>query len=71
MKGIVILRTDMTGAIPIHPRGVSCYETGDVICEQVRTIDLLARNCQIVERMPQDLLIRVLEAVSTIIGLEV
>ena len=43
---------------------------GDVICEQVRTIDLLARKCKIVEHLPKDLLEKVLEAVSVIISLE-
>ena len=43
---------------------------GDIICEQVRVIDLLARKCKIVERLPRDLLVQVLDAVSAIIALE-
>ncbi|MDR2168434.1 MAG: type II toxin-antitoxin system PemK/MazF family toxin [Clostridiales bacterium] len=43
---------------------------GDIICEQIRTIDLLARNHKIVERLPKDLLEKVLGAVSVIIDLE-
>jgi len=43
---------------------------GDVICEQVRTIDLLARKHKVVEPIPRDLLKRVLEAVSVIIDFE-
>ena len=43
---------------------------GDIICEQVRIIDLLARNCKVVEQLPKDLLNQVLEAVSVIIALE-
>jgi len=43
---------------------------GDVICEQVRVIDLLARKCKIVEPLPKDLLKQVLEAVSVIIAFE-
>jgi len=43
---------------------------GDVICEQVRTIDLSARKCKIVEQLPLDLLAQVLEAVSVIIEQE-
>jgi len=42
---------------------------GKIICEQVRTIDLLVRKCKIVETMPKDKLESVLEAVSTIIAL--
>jgi len=43
---------------------------GDVICEQVRVIDLLARRCKVVEQLPKDMLKQVLEAVSVIIALE-
>jgi len=43
---------------------------GDIICEQVRVIDLLARQCKVVEPLPKDLLVKVLEAVSVIIALE-
>jgi mRNA interferase MazF len=43
---------------------------GDVICEQVRVIDLLARKCEVVEQIPRDLLEKVLQAVSVIIALE-
>ena len=43
---------------------------GDVICEQVRVIDLLARKCKTIEQIPRDLLEQILQAVSTIITLE-
>jgi len=43
---------------------------GDIICEQVRVIDLLARKCKVVEQLPNDLLKQVLTAVSVIIELE-
>jgi mRNA interferase MazF len=43
---------------------------GDVICEQVRVIDLLARKCKTVEQIPKDILIKILDAVSVIIALE-
>lgn len=43
---------------------------GDVLCEQVRAIDLLARKCKIVEQIPKDLLEQVLAAISVIIALE-
>jgi mRNA interferase MazF len=43
---------------------------GDVICEQTRTIDLLARECKFVEQIPRNLLEQVLEGVSAIITLE-
>lgn len=44
--------------------------TGDVICEQVRTIDTLVRKCKVVEQLPKDLLEKVLEAATVIISLE-
>jgi mRNA interferase MazF len=43
---------------------------GDVICEQVRTIDLLVRKCRYVEPLSKDLLQKVLDAVSVIIAVE-
>ena len=43
---------------------------GDIICEQVRTIDLLARKCKYLEPLPNDLLAKVLTAVYTITALE-
>ena len=43
---------------------------GDVVCEQVRTIDLLVRKHKIIEPLPKDLLKRVLEAVSVILTLD-
>jgi mRNA interferase MazF len=43
---------------------------GDIICEQIRTIDLLVRDHKIVEELPKDLLKRVLDAVSVIVGLD-
>ncbi|MCL2199317.1 MAG: type II toxin-antitoxin system PemK/MazF family toxin [Defluviitaleaceae bacterium] len=43
---------------------------GDIICEQVRVIDLLARKCKVIEQLPKDLLKQVLEAVSVIIAFE-
>jgi mRNA-degrading endonuclease toxin of MazEF toxin-antitoxin module len=40
---------------------------GDIVCEQIRTIDLLARKCKVVESLPKDLLEKVLDAVSAIV----
>ena len=44
--------------------------TGDIICEQVRTIDLLVRKCKYVEAVPRDILEKVLSAVSVIVAIE-
>ena len=43
---------------------------GDVICDQIRVIDLLARKCKVVEPLPNDLLEQILGAVMSIIELE-
>jgi len=43
---------------------------GDVICEQIRTIDLLARKCKVVEEIPKDLLKKILDAVSVLVEME-
>ena len=43
---------------------------GNIICEQVRTIDLLVRECKFVERLPKDLLEKVLEAVSVVVSMD-
>ena len=58
---------------PLHFRVLLDDRTqtqGDIICEQVRVIDLLARKCKVVEQLPKDLLKQVLDAVSVIITLE-
>ena len=41
---------------------------GDILCEQIRTIDLLARKCKTIEQLPPDLLKQALEAITTIIS---
>ena len=43
---------------------------GSIICEQVRTIDLLARKCKFVEALPDDLLVKVLDAVAAVLSLD-
>jgi len=43
---------------------------GDIICEQVKTLDMLVRKCKIVESLPNDLLRQVLDAVAVIIKME-
>jgi len=43
---------------------------GDVICEQIKVIDLLVHKCKVIEQMPKDLLRQVLEAVTSIISYE-
>ena len=43
---------------------------GSIICEQMRTIDLLARKCKFVERLPKDLFEKVMDAVLAIISLD-
>ena len=45
------------------------HTQGSVICEQVKTIDLLSRTHKVIESIPKDLLKKVLEIVSVIISL--
>jgi mRNA interferase MazF len=40
--------------------------TGSVICEQIRTIDVKARNPRFIEKMPEDLLRQAMEIVTSI-----
>ena len=40
--------------------------TGDIICEQMRTIDVAARNPKFLEKIPEDLLRQVMEIISSI-----
>ncbi|MCL1823380.1 MAG: type II toxin-antitoxin system PemK/MazF family toxin [Oscillospiraceae bacterium] len=72
-RNLVIICPITSKTIPLRFR-ISLDERtstkGDVICEQVRVIDLLARECKVVEQIPRDLLEKVLEAVSVIITLE-
>jgi len=63
--------TTKTRALRFHVPLDNRTETqGDIICEQMRVIDLLARKCKVIEQIPRDLLKQVLEAVSVIISLE-
>jgi len=63
--------TSQTRPLRFHvPLDERTKTKGDVICEQVRVIDLLARECKVVEQMPKDLLRQVLDAVTSIISLE-
>jgi mRNA interferase MazF len=40
---------------------------GDVICEQIRTIDLQARQFKIVERIPDDILLHIISIITLLI----
>ena len=46
---------------PMHIRLQGTATTGFVRCEQVRSLDLNARNAKFVERVPDDILDQVLE----------
>jgi mRNA interferase MazF len=43
---------------------------GDVLCEQVRIFDLLVREYDFKERVPRDVLSKVLEVVRNIVAIE-
>lgn len=40
--------------------------TGFVMCEQVKVLDITTRNCEIIERIPTSILIKVLDRVQAI-----
>jgi mRNA-degrading endonuclease toxin of MazEF toxin-antitoxin module len=65
---IVCPITNATKLLRLRVRLDSRTQTqGDIICEQIRTIDLLARKCKKVETLPKDLFKQVWDAVSVII----
>ena len=62
----------ITNTLKPFPTRVSLDErtqtTGFVICEQVRTIDVKARNPKLIEKIPGDLLRQVLDIVSSVVA---
>lgn len=73
MRNMVFICSITSSTKPLRLRVLLDERThtqGDIICEQVRVIDLLTRKCKVVERLPNDLLKQVLEAVSVIIAQE-
>ena len=40
--------------------------TGDILCDQLRTIDTAARSPRFIEKIPEDLLMKIIELVSSV-----
>lgn len=56
--------TNTNNTFPLHvPLDSRTKTTGVVLCEHVRALDPIARNCRIVERIPEDLLQNVLDII--------
>ena len=48
-------------SFPLHvPLDNRTKTTGYILCEHVKSVDLSARRCKVVERIPEDLLDRIL-----------
>lgn len=59
---IVCPITNTNNNFPLHvPLNAKLQTTGIVLCEHIRTLDLLARNYIFVEKMPKDLLRKVID----------
>lgn len=59
---IVCPITNTNNKFPLHvPLNAKLQTTGVVLCEHIRTLDLLARNYIFVEKMPKDLLQKVID----------
>lgn len=63
---IVCPITNTTREFPTHVNlDNRTQTTGDVLCEQIRTVDLKQRNATFVEKMPEDILDEILEIVQS------
>lgn len=59
---IVCPITNTNNKFPLHvPLNARLQTTGVVLCEHIRTLDLLARNYIFVEKMPKGLLQKVID----------
>jgi len=52
--------------IPLDDRTIT---QGDILCEQIKAVDLLARKFTIAEHAPSDILEKVVDAIQAIIAL--
>ena len=50
---------------PFHIRlGQTTLVKGTILCDQARTLDIYARNYEMIERLPNNLLVEVLDIIS-------
>jgi len=69
-KAIVCPITSTQKGIPIQPLLDTRTKTqGVVLCDQVRTVDLVAQNSEYIEQIPQDILREVIDIVYGLIEL--
>lgn len=61
---IVCPITNTNNAFPLHvPLDGRTETTGVVLCEHVKALDVNARSCRVVEKIPKDLLNKVIDIV--------
>jgi mRNA interferase MazF len=59
---IVCPITNTTNSFPLHVRLDGRTETtGVIMCEQIKSVDIEQRNCRFVEKLPEDILDRVID----------
>lgn len=61
---IVCPITNTNNGYPLHVPLTGTTTTGVVLCEQIRSLDLSARPHKIVEKMPKQLMNRILDIIS-------
>ncbi len=62
---VVPITSDLAGSYPLHVDLDQRTKTyGQIMCEQVKTMDTKARNLKVVEQLPRDLLDKVLKIIK-------
>ena len=57
--------TNTDNKFPLHvPLDSRTKTTGVILCEHLRTLDLNARKCKVVEKAPSDILVKVTDIVT-------
>lgn len=65
---VPITNTHRSYPTRVSLEGYEIKTTGEVICEQTKTIDLGARDYRVVEHAPEEVIDKVLEIVSALIS---
>ncbi|MCL2168872.1 MAG: type II toxin-antitoxin system PemK/MazF family toxin [Defluviitaleaceae bacterium] len=69
-RAIVCPITRSDRKLPIHIRLDGRTETkGFIMCDQIKTVDLVARGFEFVEKAPSDIVDRVLDVLAEFIGI--
>jgi methylase of polypeptide subunit release factors len=69
-----LIKKDSKSAEIIHPFHIKLDErtktTGVVLCDQARTLDIKARNCEFIELIPDDILLEIVDIIIGFIEIE-